>query len=112
IHALAPDAELLFANWETERPEQFLAAVRWAIEEGARLISCSVIMPSWSDGEGGGRVHAQLSKLLGSGDESAGKLCFASAGNTAERHWSGSFRGNGASLHLWTDRAVENVLSP
>src|SRR5262245_51414449 len=37
VHALAPDAELLFANWEADRPEQFLAAVRWAMQEGARV---------------------------------------------------------------------------
>src|SRR5579859_3287366 len=44
IHALAPDAELLLANWEPEHPNQFLAAVRWARQEGARVISCSIIM--------------------------------------------------------------------
>src|SRR5579884_636747 len=60
IHALAPDAELLLANWEADRPDQFLAAVRWARHEGARVLSCSVIMPSWSDGEGGGPVHAEI----------------------------------------------------
>jgi hypothetical protein len=30
IHALAPEAELLFANWEPEHPDRFLDAVRWA----------------------------------------------------------------------------------
>src|SRR4051812_49041585 len=30
IHALAPEAELLFANWEPQSPESFIAAVRWA----------------------------------------------------------------------------------
>ena len=30
IHTLAPDAELLFANWEPGHEEQFLAAVAWA----------------------------------------------------------------------------------
>src|SRR4051812_34820529 len=29
IHTLAPDAELLFANWEPDHPETFLAAVAW-----------------------------------------------------------------------------------
>src|SRR6266851_3320255 len=65
LHALAPDAELLLANWDPERPDQFLAAVRWARKEGARIISCSLIMPSWSDGEGNGPVHMELSRLLG-----------------------------------------------
>src|SRR5207248_5933545 len=67
IHALAPDAELLFANWEPDCSDQFLAAVRWARQQGARILSCSLIMPSWSDGEGGGTVHAELARLLGSG---------------------------------------------
>src|SRR6516225_715633 len=52
IHALAPEAELLFANWEPEHPEQFLAAVRWARREGAQILSCSIVMPTWSDCEG------------------------------------------------------------
>jgi subtilisin family serine protease len=112
VHALAPDAELLFANWESDRPEQFLAAVRWAVAEGARVISCSVIMPSWSDGEGGGRVHAQLARLLGPGNEPVGRLCFASAGNTAERHWSGTFHDDGSGFHEWADGKNENVLTP
>src|SRR5207253_1334343 len=32
VHALAPNAELLFANWEADEPERFLDAVRWARE--------------------------------------------------------------------------------
>src|SRR6266542_176992 len=56
LHALAPEAELLLANWEPDRPDRFLDAVRWAKEQGAKIISCSLIMPSWSDGEGGGAV--------------------------------------------------------
>src|SRR5205085_4028339 len=65
LHALAPDAELIFANWEPQHPDQFLDAVRWAIAEGAHVITCSIIMPTWSDGEGGGPVHAELNRLLG-----------------------------------------------
>ena len=83
IHSLAPDAELLFANWEPDQPESFLAAIRWARAQGARLISCSVIMPTWSDGEGHGAVHRALTSLLGAGDSPDDLLCFASAGNMA-----------------------------
>ena len=36
LHALAPEAELLLANWEPDRPDRFLAAVRWAREQGLR----------------------------------------------------------------------------
>src|SRR5205823_14091486 len=50
IHAPAPDAELLFTTWEPDQPETFVRAVAWAKQQGARVLSCSVIMPCWSDG--------------------------------------------------------------
>jgi hypothetical protein len=112
IHTIAPDAELLFANWEPGHVDQFLAAVRWAKEQGARVISVSVIMPSWSDGEGGGTVHRALSDLLGPGSGHDDLLCFASAGNTTERHWAGHFRDNGDGWHRWQGTRIEDGLSP
>src|SRR5262245_64488963 len=57
IHAIAPEAEILLVNWEPDSSQAFLDAVRWAKLEGAKVLSCSLIMPSWSDGEGGGEVH-------------------------------------------------------
>src|SRR5882724_3953523 len=42
VHTLAPDADLLFANWEPQHPDQFLDAVRWSLAEGARVITCSI----------------------------------------------------------------------
>jgi subtilisin family serine protease len=107
VHAVAPDAELLLANWEPDRPDQFLDAVRWAREQGARVISCSVVMPTWSDGEGGGPVHEALTKLLG-----REALCFASAGNTAQRHWSGAFRDAGDGWHEWAPGRKDNPMQP
>src|SRR5206468_4989931 len=74
LHALAPEAELLFANWEPDRPEQFVEAVRWARREGARIISCSIIMPTWSDGEGQGPTHQMLKEALGPGDRAGDVL--------------------------------------
>jgi subtilisin family serine protease len=112
IHALAPDAELLFANWEAEEPSTFLAAVSWARKEGAQIISCSVIMPSWSDGNGGGAVHQTLAKLLGDGRTSGDMLCFASAGNTAERHWVGDFRKAKDGFHEWHTGTTSNLVRP
>src|SRR5262249_28738850 len=100
-HALAPDADLLLANWESDRPDAFLEAVRWARAQGARVLSCSLIMPSWSDGEGGGPVHAVLNRLLGSGQQPSDVLCFASAGNTAQRHWCGQFSPDAGGWHQW-----------
>ncbi len=112
IHALAPDAELLFANWEADEPETFLEAVRWARHEGAQIISCSVIMPSWSDGNGGGSVHRTLTQLLGDGHSTADMLCFASAGNTAERHWAGAFRPAPDGFHDWRSGTTSNRVRP
>src|SRR5262249_4429757 len=92
--------------------ESFLDAVRWAGDSGASVITCSVIMPGWGDGEGGGPVHAALTKLLGDGDRRTDMLCFACAGNTAKRHWSGPFsRGVGA-WHEWTPGRPSNALTP
>ncbi|HLN26476.1 MAG TPA: S8 family serine peptidase [Gemmataceae bacterium] len=112
VHALAPDAELLFANWEPDRPDQFIEAVRWARGQGARVLSCSLIMPSWSDGEGGGPTHAALVELLTSHGGTADAVCFASAGNTAQRHWSGLFHDGAAHFHEWEQGRTENELSP
>ncbi|HZZ80915.1 MAG TPA: hypothetical protein VFE62_20605, partial [Gemmataceae bacterium] len=67
LHALAPDAEILLVNWEPDDPHSFLDAVRWAKAQGVRVLSCSLIMPSWSDGEGGGEVHRELDRILGDG---------------------------------------------
>ncbi|HZU37978.1 MAG TPA: S8 family serine peptidase, partial [Gemmataceae bacterium] len=112
LHALAPDAQILLANWDTGRPQSFLDAARWARSQGARIISCSVIMPSWSDGQGGGRVDTELGDILGSGQERADMLFFASAGNTAQRHWSGSFHDDGDGWHEWQPGVTRNALSP
>jgi hypothetical protein len=112
VHAVAPEAELLFANWEPDRPDRFLDAVRWARSAGAQVISCSIIMPSWSDGEGNGPVHAELANLLGKGDRPGDMLCFASAGNTAQRHWSGSFRDGGDGYHTWAPGQTVNLVTP
>jgi subtilisin family serine protease len=112
IHALAPEAELLLANWDPDRPESFLAALRWAREQGARIVSCSLIMPSWSDGEGGGAVNAEVARLAGRGQQPGDMLCFVSAGNTAQRHWCGPFRPNAAGLHQWRPGRTSNALRP
>jgi subtilisin family serine protease len=112
IHALAPEAELLFANWEPDRSDQFLEAVRWARQQEACLISCSLIMPSWSDGEGNGRVHEALAGILGTGTKPDDLLYFACAGNIAQRHWSGTFYDAGDGFHEWQPGSKVNRLSP
>jgi Subtilase family len=112
LHAIAPEAELLLANWEPDSPDAFLDAVRWAKAEGARIVSCSLIMPGWSDGEGGGEVHRQLHEALGDGRSARDLLCFASAGNIAERHWCGKFAPDEDRWHRWHPEATDNALTP
>jgi subtilisin family serine protease len=115
IHHLAPQAELLIANWEPEQPESFLESVRWARRQGAQILSCSVIMPTWSDGEGGGPIHEALRKALGEGATQAA-LLFASAGNTALRHWAGPVKETGSSSkdrwHEWVPGEKDNAVRP
>ncbi|MSQ93238.1 MAG: hypothetical protein EXR98_01635 [Gemmataceae bacterium] len=106
LHALAPDAEILLVNWEPDSPQAFLDAVRWATEQGAKVLSCSLIMPSWSDGEGGGEVHRGLAPLL------KDALFFASAGNTAQRHWCGLYAPDDSGWHRWRDEEANNTLTP
>jgi subtilisin family serine protease len=112
IHAIAPEAELLFANWQPDHPQSFLAAVRWARDRGARIISCSVIMPSWSDGEGGGAFSRDLAEIVGTGDSPGDVLFFACAGNTAQRHWKGFFHPAPDGLHQWAPDETVNMLFP
>ncbi len=112
VHAIAPEAELLLANWEPDSPSTWLRAARWAKEQGAGLISCSVIMPSWGDGEGHGPVHEALARILGDGAADGDALFVASAGNMAQRHWGGTFRGGEGGWHEWTPGRTDNALSP
>jgi hypothetical protein len=112
LHALAPDAQMLLANWEPERSDQFLDAVRWACQEGAQVISCSIIMPSWSDCEGNGPIHEALTQILGKGDRRGDRLFFACAGNTAQRHWSGAFKPDREGFHVWGRGQNLNAIRP
>jgi subtilisin family serine protease len=112
VHAVAPDAEILLANWEPDCPAKFLEAVAWARQQGARVVTCSVIMPSWSDGQGHGTAHDELRRLAGSGERADDLLVFASAGNIAQRHWSGTFRSDADGFHLWDSGRTDNTLSP
>jgi hypothetical protein len=112
LHALAPDAEILLATWEPDDASRFLEAVRWARREGAQIITCSVITPSWSDGEGSGSFHKALAKVLGDGTAAGDMLCFACSGNTALRHWSGQFHAGIDGFHEWLPALTSNTLKP
>ncbi|MGF1583129.1 MAG: S8 family serine peptidase [Gemmataceae bacterium] len=112
VHAIAPNAEVLLANWQPDDPDSFLEALKWARREGARILSCSLIMPSWSDGEGGGRVNQTIAKIVGTGQRTQDLLFFVSAGNTAQRHWSGKFHSDGKDYHQWTHADTTNAIVP
>jgi Subtilase family len=112
LHAIAPEAELLLATWDPDDSSRFLEAVRWARREGARIISCSVITPGWSDGQGGGSFHRDLARVLGKGDVPGDMLYFASSGNTALRHWSGIFHAGTDGFHEWLPGQTSNPLGP
>ncbi|MDB5310111.1 MAG: apr 2 [Gemmataceae bacterium] len=112
IHTIVPDAQLLFANWDPDSPESFLAAVRWARDEGANVITCSMIMPAWSDGEGNGPIHARLREILGDGTRPGDPLFFSCAGNVAQRHWGGMFRPGPDGYHRWTEKVDANPVFP
>jgi subtilisin family serine protease len=112
VHALAPEARILLANWEPDSPQSFLQAVHWARQQGAQIISCSLIMPSWSDGEGGGPIHGALAALVGAGNSAGDLLFFACAGNTAQRHWSGAFQPDADGFHQWAPGKIRNTLRP
>ena len=112
VHAIAPDAEILFANWDPDQPESFLDAVRWAKQQGAKIMTCSVVMPSWSDGEGNGPVHRKLAEILGDGTHPGDPLFFSCAGNTARRAWSGVFNPGPDGYHQWNEKIALNSISP
>jgi hypothetical protein len=112
VHAVAPEAELIFVNWEPNDPSSFLQAVRWAKEQGAKVITCSLIMPSWSDGEGGGIVNQDIARSVGNGKQTGDMLFFASAGNTAQRHWCGTFTEDNNGYHQWKPGENVNTLFP
>src|SRR5947209_141604 len=64
-----------------------------------------------ADGEGGGPVHGALAPVVGTGWEAGDPLCFACAGNTAQRHWSGPFRDAGDGQHLWRSNVRDNLVT-
>ena len=112
VHAVAPDADVLFANWDPDNADSFLDAVKWARTQGAKVITCSIVMPRWSDGEGNGAVHRRLRELLGDGTKPSDPLFFSCAGNMAQRHWSGTFNPGPEGYHLWSGKVTLNRVDP
>src|SRR5205823_1456342 len=69
-------------------------------------------MPDWSDGEGGGAIHDELAQILGTGANPGDVLFFGCVGNTARRHWRGSFQADRDGFHQWTTGQKDNGLQP
>jgi subtilisin family serine protease len=109
VHSVAPGAELLLANWEPDSPKHFLQAVRWAKEQGAKVISCSIVMPGWSDGVGGGEVHRQLREILGDPSDPQTPIFVSAVGNLAERHHRANYRDDGNGWHRFNKRSELKV---
>lgn len=112
VNTIAPRTQPLLANWEPDHPASFLQAVKWAKEQGAKIITCSVVVPSWSDGDGGGPLHRELQRIVGDGTHPEDVLFFASAGNTALRHWSGNLCTDRDGWHHWREGQIHNKLVP
>jgi subtilisin family serine protease len=110
VHAIAPGAELLLLNWEPSTPERFFDAVRWAIAWGAHVISCSITVSTWGDGQAGGPYHARLLQLLGKGDRADQPLFVCAAGNLARGHWGGASQRGSGGLHEWRPGVVDNPI--
>src|SRR5262249_13203384 len=57
-------------------------------------------------------VHEALARIVGKGNDPGDVLFFSSAGNTAQRHWSGPFRGSSQGYHQWQPGQTDNRLTP
>ena len=53
-----------------------------------------------------------MARVVGTGAERGDLLCFASAGNTAHRHWCGAFQPDAAGFHQWRPGRTANVITP
>ena len=82
VHAMAPDAELYLAAMDGY-DSQFLQAARWLAEQGVQIVT-------YSGNSRGGPLDGRGTKDKLVDELSArGILWVNSAGNYAERHWSG-----------------------
>ena len=82
IYDLAPNAELYFANFDTDA--EWDSAVSWLNSEGVDIISCSVGWYVVGPRDGTGDIVDAIDSA-----KSAGIFWSQAAGNYAERHWAG-----------------------
>jgi len=112
VHAVAPGCRVLLANWEPDQPDSFLKALAWAKAAGAKVVTCSLVMPAWGDGDGGGAVHAAAARLIGDGTRADDLVAVACAGNLTGRTWSGAARPERDGWHAWTGRTIDAAITP
>lgn len=84
VFDVAPEAEMYLVNASNE--VEFDNAVDWLIEQRVDVINTSWVYPCGGPVNGTGRVNEWVRRSA-----EAGILWVASAGNFAERHWSGRF---------------------
>lgn len=82
VHAMAPDAELYLAAMDGY-DSQFIQAARWLAEQGVQIVSYS------GNSRGGPLDGRGVKERLVDELSARGILWVNSAGNYAERHWSG-----------------------
>src|SRR5262249_18316899 len=112
VHQLAPGAELYFADWESNDPQTILSAVAWARQSGVRVVCCAYHIPKWGDGEGHGRLQADLARVLGPGNAPGDMLFVCPTGNEARSYWAGDFKAGADGYHQWKAGEAINSLKP
>jgi subtilisin family serine protease len=82
---MAPDAELLLVNFETDVEHR--NAVNWIINQDVDIVSCSVGWFNIGAGDGTGPICEDVRNA-----HDSGIIWISAAGNTADTHWEASFR--------------------
>ena len=84
VHDMAPEAEIYLVNFSTEIEHH--EAVDWIIAEGVNIVSYSLGWLCAGAGDGTGPLDEDVYKA-----HQAGIIWVSAAGNSAQRHWEGSF---------------------
>lgn len=106
VYDMAPEANLYLANFATE--VEFGNAVRWLVNQGVSIISCSIGWVNAGPYDGTGVICDIVEDA-----HDDGVLWVNAMGNAAQRHWEGAFTdGNGDGYHefdadiMWNTFAV------